>query len=139
MSKIILNSIRTPDGTVLISRHVHDYVEYVDSVSGELYMVDGGNEYLRRSINKIPFEELSLDENSPFELIREAYCRGTFDKDRKRIWVPMSQMSDDHLKGCIQYNKMILGYSDNCFANQMYKKELEYREKHEIKINEEKI
>lgn len=137
MSKIILNSIRTPDGTVLISRHVHDYVEYVDSVSGELYMIDGGNEYLRRSINKIPFEELSLDENSPFELIREVYCRGTFDKDRKRIWVPMSQMSNEHLKNCIQYN-IKLGHGKDCFANQMYQKELYYRKENNIDINDKK-
>jgi len=35
--KIILNRIKTPDGTILTSYHRHDYIEYID---------DNGLEYI---------------------------------------------------------------------------------------------
>jgi len=44
--KIVLNRIKTPDGTILTSYHRHNYVSHIDN--GELYAVDGGNDYLRR-------------------------------------------------------------------------------------------
>ena len=59
--KIILNSIRTPDGTILVSTHRHDYVSYKDA-NGALYVIDGGNDYLKRNISG-PYEELSLYAN----------------------------------------------------------------------------
>ena len=38
-NKIIQNAIQTPDGTIILSRSVHDYQTY------DGYMVDGGNDY----------------------------------------------------------------------------------------------
>ena len=49
-SQLIYNAIRTPDGTIIVSRNRHDYVTHEDTVSGKHYMVDGGNDYERRSI-----------------------------------------------------------------------------------------
>ena len=46
--KLLANVMRTPDGTVLQSNHVHDYVEHTDA-NGKLYMVDGGVQYIRRT------------------------------------------------------------------------------------------
>ncbi|WP_019531427.1 metallophosphoesterase [Dasania marina] len=57
--QIILNQIRTPDGTILTSKHRHDFNSHVDK-NGETYIVDGGIEYLKRSINKEKFHEMSL-------------------------------------------------------------------------------
>lgn len=37
MRKLIKNSIRTPDGIVLASRTVHDFVSHKDTITGELY------------------------------------------------------------------------------------------------------
>ena len=66
MNKIICNQIRTPDGTILISHTVHDYKEYKDK-NGLVYMVDGGNDYLRRTVHKeAPYEELTIYEDAPF-------------------------------------------------------------------------
>lgn len=124
MKKIILNSIKTPDGTILISHHVHDYKSYKDK-NGEIYRIDGGHEYLRRSTNKVPATEMSIYEDAPFEVIRENYYRGTFGEDGHRKWIPMSEMSKEHLENCIKYNE-VRGYG-NGFANEMYRKELTYR------------
>lgn len=125
--RIILNQIKTPDGTILKSMHRHDYVTYTDK-NGLEYMVDGGNEYLRRTVHEeAPYEELTVYEDAPFEVIRESFHRGGRGKDGTQplTWVPMSKMSDDWLLACIEYNEdRGLGES---FANQMYKEELMYR------------
>jgi hypothetical protein len=134
--KIIVNQIRTPDGTVLRSMHRHDYVEYTDK-NGLVYMVDGGTDYLRRNVHEsAPYEELTIYSDVPFETIRENYCRGGRGKngDQPLTWVPMSQMSDSWLAACIVYNEeREMGTS---FATQMYKKEQKYRKQNGITIAE---
>ncbi len=47
---LIYNALRTPDGTVLTSRHRHDYVTHIDK-NGKEYMIDGGLDYVRSSAN----------------------------------------------------------------------------------------
>ncbi len=110
MVKIILNRIRTPDGTVLTSRNRHDYVTYEDA-NGEQYMVDGGTDYLRRNVNKEPAQELSVYDDIPYEEIRETIEWGTYGKrgDQPLKWVKLSNMNSDHiravLKECRPYYK----------------------------------
>jgi hypothetical protein len=157
--RIVLNQIMTPDGTILKSMNRHDYVTYTDK-NGLEYMVDGGHEYLRRTVNttelnfftkvkiallklvgktwKDPLEytELSIYEDAPFEVIRENFHRGGRGKDGRQplTWVPMFEMSDDWLKACISYNEEKgMGKS---FANKMYRKELKYRKSNKISIKE---
>lgn len=135
--KIICNQMRTPDGTLLISHSVHDYIEHKDRITGKKYVIDGGNDYLKRHCEQNDYKELSIMSDSSFEVIRENYYRGTWDKQRNRIWLKLSEMSNDHLKNCIQYNIM-QGYDRNCFANQMYQKELKYRKENNIIIDDRK-
>ena len=79
--RIIVNQIRTPDGTILKSMHRHDYVTYTDK-NGLEYMVDGGTDYLRRNVHEsAPHEEITIYEDAPFEVIRENVCRGGRGKD----------------------------------------------------------
>lgn len=47
MSNILKNAIKTPDGTIIESKHRHDFVSYTDK-NGKYYAVDGGLDYLRR-------------------------------------------------------------------------------------------
>ena len=49
--QLLVNAIQTPDGTVLKSRGVHDFVDHTDKVSGEYYFTDGGLVYTRQTIN----------------------------------------------------------------------------------------
>jgi hypothetical protein len=62
---LIRNAIRTPDGTILESRSVHDYRTHMDTVTNRQYMIDGGLHYSRRSAWG--------DEQEPLPRIREHY------------------------------------------------------------------
>jgi len=103
MKKLIYNAIRTPDGTVLESRHVHDYRTHVDA-NGETYMVDGGLNYTRRIINKVPYEELSLYDDAPHEVQREVMTWGTYGIDGKQPirYVKIKNMSTAHIENVLK-------------------------------------
>ena len=76
---MVSNRLRTPDGTILESRHRHDYKEYLDA-NGKTYMLDGGLSYVRSSLNGDE-EHLTVTTSSPHELIREYTLWGTYGKD----------------------------------------------------------
>ncbi len=78
--KVVVSRMRTPDGTILVSKHVHDFVTHKDTKTGEVYILDGGKDYRRESMNSIPGENVSIYSDDPFEVIRENLCRGTFDR-----------------------------------------------------------
>lgn len=103
MSSIIANRIRTPDGTILESHHRHDYKTYVDE-NGETYMVDGGLAYLRRNVNKQPYEELSVYVEDGHEKIRENMSWGSYgpngDQPLKRIL--LKDLTTDHINAIIE-------------------------------------
>lgn len=103
MRQLLVSRIKTPDGTILTSRHTHDYVTHFDSVSNEEYILDGGTDYIRQSLNNIEAENISIYTDSPFEDIRENLCRGTFDDNGNRIWIPLKEMTKQHLFNCIIY------------------------------------
>jgi len=157
--RIILNRIKTPDGTILTSHHRHDYVTHIDK-NGFEYMVDGGNDYLRRNINSTKLSllkrlfivflslfgyiwidpakhiELSVYSNAPFEVIRENFCRGGRGKDGRQplTWVALKDMNDEWLEACIVYNlERDMGDS---YASMMYVAEQDYRKINKIKIEE---
>ena len=133
--RLILSRIQTPDGTILTSYHRHDYVTHLDA-NGETYMLDGGNDYQRTSVNKEPYKDLSVWSNAPYEIIRKNFHRGGRGKngDEPLKWVPLSEMSDEWIKNCIEYNDK-LGMSKS-YANYLYCKELRYRQRMGIKIED---
>ena len=135
MRQIVSNRIKTPDGTILTSYHRHDYVTHIDA-NGETYMLDGGNNYQRTSVNIEPYKDLSIWSDAPYEIIRENFHRGGRGKngDEPLKWVPLSKMSDEWVKNCIEYNDK-LGMSKS-YANYLYCKELKYRQRMGIKIEE---
>lgn len=135
MNPLVISRIQTPDGTILTSKFTHDYQKHIDK-NGEEYFLDGGRDYQRYSENKEPFKDLSLYLDSDFEQIRKEYKRGTFDKDGKRIWKPMCEMSNEHLRNCIIYN-IDHGFPVDNLANILYMKELEYRLLNDIEIKDD--
>ena len=124
MSKLIRNAMVTPDGTWLQSCHRHDYVEYTDA-NGEVYMVDGGLDYVRRSTNEsAPSVDKCVYDDSPHEEQREAAMWGTYGKngDEPRSCVSIADMDKSHIEAVLESQP----YARKSIRNLMMA-ELEYR------------
>jgi len=114
----------TPDGTWLQSRHRHDYVEYTDA-NGMVYMVDGGLDYARRSINdSAPHTDKCVYDDSPHEEQREAATWGTYGKngDEPRSCITIANMDKAHIEAVLESEPQ----ARDSFRNLMMA-ELEYR------------
>ena len=121
--RLVSNKIRTPDGTILKSYHVHDYREYVDA-NGETYMVDGGTYYAKRKVNIEPYEELSVYEDAPFGLIRENLEWGTYGKlgDQQLTWIKLCDMETEHIMNCLNYSNLDEIYHEFFWEEIKYRK-----------------
>ena len=120
-ARIVSNRIRTPDGTILESRHRHDYVTYVDK-NGKEYMVDGGLEYLRRNVHDdAPYEELSVYDDAPYALIREVFKWGTRGKGGRQplTFVPLKDLTTEHIQAILETQDHIPQYIRNIFLDEM--------------------
>ena len=128
MRKLIKNSIRTPDGTVLTSRHVHDYVYHKDK-NGEIYMNDGGTSYIRRSINKEPYEDLSVYSDDPFEIVRNNVVWGTYGKNGNETlkYKTISELSSNHINNILIEPRLV------DYLKELFEKEIAYRNECEQK------
>lgn len=131
---IIANRIRTPDGTVLHSKHRWDCVSHVDSVTGERYMIDGGNDYLRGSINKVKAESMVVTSESSHEEIREVLTRGTYGKNGDEPYheILLKDMTTEHIKAVIEWISEDKWVSEDNKYLPFYKQELIYREENNI-------
>lgn len=126
-SCIIYNAIQTPDGTILHSKSVHDYVTHLDA-NGEEYMNDGGKEYLRRSVNKEEYVDLSVYSDSPFQEVRAVLTWGSFGikGDEPLQMNILKDMSTDHINNIVANITHIPEWHMNLFIN-----ELKWRSNHE--------
>jgi hypothetical protein len=136
MSQLIYNAIRTPDGTVLHSRHRHDYVEHLDAVSGELYINDGGKDYQRRSVNTVPATELSLTMDAPHEVKRQVVTWKSYGKDGEfpegKI-MALADMTSDHIRAILDTQYHIHGtYLEQLFADELEWRSVEGTEDHQL-------
>ena len=129
MRELIYNALKTPDGTILHSKHKHDYIQYTDA-NGKLYMLDGGGDYIRCSANGDE-EFISVYSDEPFEKVRKFAFRNGYGKDgnsKKLITTFLCDMSDDYLDNTIEYFNNI---KDSMLINNTHYnlllKEKEYR------------
>lgn len=101
MRLLIYNAIQTPDGTVLVSRHRHDYKSHKDK-NGHTYSVDGGLSYVRRGFETgVPnAKELSLyiPDTSNEEAVKFA-AWGSYGKsgNEKLRFIPICEMETEHI------------------------------------------
>ncbi|MGF1731224.1 DUF7695 domain-containing protein [Photobacterium kasasachensis] len=125
MKHIVLNRIKTPDGTILTSRHRHDYVTHIDA-NGETYMVDGGTDYLRRNVNTDPFEERSIYTDAPHNEIRQGFFWGTRGKDGNQPveFKPLKELDTAHIEAIIQTQSHLPSW-----RVEIFKAELAFRKK----------
>ena len=129
---ILVNKIQTPDGTILESKHRHDYVSHTDA-NGEYYMVDGGKDYLKRSINIIPAIDLTIEDDGSHELRRQYLTWGSnYDKDMNRlpetIYNPIMNMTSDHIIAILEGGWV----KNNPFYEELFKEELKFRIKESV-------
>lgn len=123
---IIRNAVMTPDGTYLRSYHRHDYKEHKDALTGETYIVDGGYDYLRRSINTTPAVSLDVYLSAPFEMIREAFVWKSYGKNFEHphgIYIKLCDMTTEHIRAIIETQTQIKG----TYVEMLFKKELVLR------------
>ena len=122
MSTIIRNALRTPDGTEIRSRHRHDYVTHTDA-NGKEYMVDGGNDYIRRSANGDE-EDMVVTTEDSFEVVRQACDWGTYgiNGDQPLRYVTVAEMETAHIESILLNVKFI-----NPAIKTTMEHELEYR------------
>ena len=99
--KLIRNALQTPDGTIIESTHRHDYVTYTDA-NGKEYMVDGGLEYLRRTIHDDQID-LSEYDDAPHERQRELLTWGTYGPkgDQPLQYKTIAEMDTGHLEAVV--------------------------------------
>ena len=102
--KLLANVMRTPDGTILQSCHIHDYVEHLDA-NGKTYMVDGGVQYIRRTwYEEGNGEDLSVYTDDPHHKIRDWFRWGTYGKEGKGPlkWKKLKHLGTDHIQKILE-------------------------------------
>jgi len=102
MESIVYSAMRTPDGTIIESKHRHDYVTHLDA-NGKEYMIDGGLDYVRRSANGDE-ELLTVTLSDTHDMVRSHMTWGTYGKngDQPLTYVKLMDMTDGHLLACIE-------------------------------------
>ena len=123
--RILQNALYFPEHSLwLPSTHVHDYREF-EYLPGHVACVDGGKEYIRRSITPIEHAHLvidwDLDSNSSFDEVREKLLWGSLPLDKTKPQVhtyrPLRILTKDHLKAIL----------DNCLnASPLHREVAEY-------------
>lgn len=97
MRRILKNSIITPKGRELISRHIHNYVSY------DGYSVDGGSSYLKRGFPTTPdYIENSVYDDGLHETRRNNISWGVnYTKEGKKLhqtqWKFIKDLNTNHI------------------------------------------
>jgi len=125
MSKILRNAMRTPDGTVIESFFRHDYVTHKDA-NGETYMVDGGMDYLRRTVmRESKTEDLSIFAiDGDHEHNRQYFRWGTYGKngDEAHRLIFLMDMSTNHINAILETQDHI-----EADTRALFEEEIKYR------------
>jgi hypothetical protein len=121
-TRLLLNRIKTPDGTILTSYNRHDYLTHKDTITKEVLMVDGGNDYIRRHVGT--YEELSVYDDGSHITRRSALHWGTRGRDGKQplVYKPIKDLDSDHIEAILKTQTQL-----SEFYKEVFKEELKYR------------
>ena len=100
--RLIRNAIQTPDGTILESKHRHDYRSHNDA-NGKTYMIDGGLEYVRCSVHNDQIS-LALYDTEPHSIQAQYLTWGSFGirGDQPRRDIPIAEMETAHIEAVLR-------------------------------------
>lgn len=104
---LLYNAIMCPDGTLLVSRHQHDFQMHKQK-DGREYFVDGGLQYQRIGYSDKEYVDLSVYSDEPHEKIREYFeWARNFDKDMNKLPQPetikLKDITDDYLMKLVEW------------------------------------
>lgn len=127
MKQILVNKIKCPDGTILVSKHRRDFQEHLQE-DGREYFVDGGLDYQRIGFSDEEFENLTCYVGDPHEKIRQHFeWTRCMDSEGnllpKREQVLLKDITDDHLKALVDWTAE--DYPD--YIHQLFVDEVEWR------------
>ena len=131
---LLYNAILTPDGTILQSRSRHDYIEYKDEVSGEIYILDGGLDYQRTSINDVPAKNLALYTSDLHSCVRDKFSWGTYGRDglQPKKYVLLKDLTDEHIAAILRTQTHLPAEMQKVF-----KDELQFRDANDCNVTEQ--
>lgn len=124
---LLVNKIICPDGTVLESRHQHDFKRHMQADERE-YQIDGGLDYQRIVYSDKEFIDCTCYSDDPIEKVREHFkwC-SRLDKYGdpldKPVYTLLKDITDEHLQALVEWTKE--GYPD--YIHQLFVLEEEYR------------
>jgi hypothetical protein len=120
MTQLLVNAIITPDGTRLESTYRHDYQTYTDA-NGEEYMIDGGTDYIRRSVNKEPAIDAFVYTDDPHEVIREAFKWGTYGKngDQPLQRKTLASLDTSHIEAILETQTQLREHIKKVFKDEL--------------------
>ena len=134
MKYLLYNAIKCPDGTILQSRSRHDYIQHLDEISGELYILDGGLAYQRTSVNQVPFENLAVCTSDQHEVIREVFSWGSYGRDglSEKKYILLKDLTDEHIAAILRTQTHLPAEMQKVF-----KDELQFRDVNDCNVTEQ--
>lgn len=116
MKHIVYSALQTPDGTIIESKHRHDYVTHHDKNDKE-YMIDGGHDELKWTSGHGDEKFILVYDDDPFEEVRKVFkwvC--------EKQYIKLMEITNDHLEALCNYDPA----PDWC--KKLFKKEKQFRE-----------
>lgn len=123
---------KTPDGTVMQCKHRHDYQEYTDKITGEIYMLDGLGYYTRSSVNIVPAEYTFVTLDTPHDVARKLVVWGTRGKSGAQPlkYISVASMETEHIEAILDTQFQIAAE-----LREFLKRELIYRSMENMENN----
>lgn len=103
--QLIQNGLKTPDGTILISRSRHDFKSYKDKINGQTYCIDGGLDYTKYSTGGHDAEFLTLYDTDCIFEIQDSIVWGTRPNGGDVVYRFLKDLDDEHLKNIAKTQK----------------------------------
>ena len=121
-SKMLVSRWQCPDGTILESKHRHDYASHEDTKTGEHCFIDGGCDYVRSSGNLV---DLSIYSDDSHDVIRLYFTWGTYgiNGDEPKRYVPLKDLTEPHIEAILKTQIHIHGTA----VADILRAELQYR------------
>ena len=137
---LLYNAIKCPDGTLLVSRHQHDFQMYKQK-DGREYFVDGGLLYQRIGYSDNEYTNLCVYPDDPHEKIREHFeWTRNFDKGMNKLPRPetikLKDITDDHLMALVEWTKEDVA-ATQLSSDELNRSNLQYpKEIHKVFVDE---